>query len=251
MIKRKLNPECGQRLKQCLNDIGMTQKELALVSQYTPQYISNIIVGKKQLSVEAANIISKILHIRVEYLLCEDEYKTEKEMWSKRHDLFDQKENIAFKLLHLAGYEPICDFVRNWKEHNLDKIIFGPFQKGDTAGQHIPDYLDGKLDYSTEILTPNGKKFYCDSEDFELLSYELIEYIHFRMAQLESKYAWRYDEAKISKKCEGSESRFYKTVNAKENPDFLTNSIWVTHDDDFFPLIDGFQPPETDSEDNK
>lgn len=241
MQKTQLNLNCGERLKQCLKEANLTQAELALTSGYTQQYISNIIVGKKPVTVKAASLFAKVLNVRQEFLLCEDDYKTEDELWSKRRKLFDTKENIALHLLHLAGYEPICDFIKNWKELGLDKKIYGPFKKGDTAAKHIPLYLDNGIEWATEILTPNGKHFYCDGIDFQLLSYELIEYINFRMAQLESKYAWQYDDGGITPKSPGSEYNFYPKVNAQENPNFLENSIWVTHEDNFFPQM---SPPK-------
>ena len=62
MIKKNLNPECGIRLKQCLLKSRITQKELAERSGYTQQYVSTIVLGKKNLSLEAARKFSKILN---------------------------------------------------------------------------------------------------------------------------------------------------------------------------------------------
>lgn len=70
MIKKELNPECGKRLKQCIEESGMTQKSLGEAANYTQQMISNIIVGKKRLTTDAAKIFSNILHVKSEYLLC-------------------------------------------------------------------------------------------------------------------------------------------------------------------------------------
>ena len=76
MIKKELNTTCGKRLKECLNDSHMTQKELAEKTNYSQQYISYVITGKRSASAEALMCFAKVLNVRSEYLLCEDNYKT-------------------------------------------------------------------------------------------------------------------------------------------------------------------------------
>lgn len=238
MIKSKLNQECGKRLKECLEACSMTQKELADLTGYTQQYISYIAVGTKPMSITAAKLFAKHLKVREEYLLDEDDNKTIAEMNQKRHSLFDELEGVTNALIKLAGFNPICDFIENWKELGLDKTIYGPFSEGETPGMHVNvDKFYSKLRFSTEIQVPNGKRFYCDTEDFLLLRYEILEYVKFRMAQLESKYAWRCDDGTISLKCEGSEAYIYnsETENVAEIPEYLENSIWITHNDMCFP----------------
>jgi transcriptional regulator with XRE-family HTH domain len=69
-----------ERLKKCLEDSKITQKQLAELAHYTPQYISDIICGRRNMSIQAARAFSIILKVREEYLLGEDEYKTKEEM---------------------------------------------------------------------------------------------------------------------------------------------------------------------------
>ena len=69
MIKRELNKEHGERLKECLDDAGMTQKELAEKANCTPQFISNVIKGKRNMSFQTAEIFAEILQVRSGYLL--------------------------------------------------------------------------------------------------------------------------------------------------------------------------------------
>ena len=80
MIKTILNPECGKRLKECLADSQMTQGEMSSLTGYTQQYISNIVVGKKPLTIKAAKLFSDVLNVREEYLLCIDTFKTESDI---------------------------------------------------------------------------------------------------------------------------------------------------------------------------
>lgn len=243
MIKKELNPEHGKRLKECLIDANMSQKDLAIKSKYTQQYISNIIVGKKNMSVESAKIFSKILKVREEYLLCEDNFKTQKQMRDIPLEKFDKGNVLAIQLLHLSGFVPICDFIGNWRELGLDTSIYGPFPLGDSAINHIPLEFEKQLIYSTEILAPSGDTFYCDMEDIHLLSYELIEYIRLRMKQLESKYAWKFDDARLSHRAVGSTISFYPpytyTDKNAEYYDILEDSsLWMDHYSESFPNIE-------------
>lgn len=80
MKKTILNPECGKRLKECLADFPMTQGDLSSLTGYTQQYISNIVVGKKPLTIKAAKLFSDVLKVREEYLLCIDDFKTDSEI---------------------------------------------------------------------------------------------------------------------------------------------------------------------------
>lgn len=73
--KTEINPECGLRLKEVLNQKKISQLELSKLSNFTPQYISCIIRGLRPMTVSAANVFAKTLNIRQEYLMCEDNYK--------------------------------------------------------------------------------------------------------------------------------------------------------------------------------
>lgn len=103
MIKRKLNPESGKRLRECLEHDGLTQKGLSNSSGYTPQYISNIIVGKKPLTSSAAEVFAKVLNIRKEYLLCEDNFKTFKERSRHQKDAENMYDLIIMNHLKFCG----------------------------------------------------------------------------------------------------------------------------------------------------
>lgn len=80
MIKRELNPENGLRLKECIGDIGMTQKELAERANCTPQFISNVIKGKRNMSFQTAEIFAKILRVNTDYLLGTSLIKNNKQL---------------------------------------------------------------------------------------------------------------------------------------------------------------------------
>ena len=68
-----------ERLNALFKSTGWTQKKFASECGYTQQYIGDLLKGKKPVQESCAISISKCLGVRVEYLLCEDDFKTERE----------------------------------------------------------------------------------------------------------------------------------------------------------------------------
>lgn len=78
----KINPIQGIRLKECIKDSKLTQKELAELTPYTVQHINNVANSRRSMTREAAHIFAEKLHVDEEYLLGISEYKTSEEMHS-------------------------------------------------------------------------------------------------------------------------------------------------------------------------
>ena len=86
--QRILNTEGSKRLADWLKEIDMSQSELAQAVGYTQQYISNIMTGKRPMTLDFAELVSQKtsqgqsqkydieLRIRPQYLLCMDDIKT-------------------------------------------------------------------------------------------------------------------------------------------------------------------------------
>ena len=54
-----INPECGRRLKYWLTKVGFTAQELAAGIDYSPQYLSGIINGKRRMTHEFARAVEE------------------------------------------------------------------------------------------------------------------------------------------------------------------------------------------------
>ena len=87
-----LNPEMGKRLSAWLDEVKMKQLDLANLVGYTQQYISKVVTGKQNMSVDLANAISEkvpklvynpsgevigIEHVLPQWLLCLTDKKTD------------------------------------------------------------------------------------------------------------------------------------------------------------------------------
>lgn len=118
-----LNPEKGKRLKEARENAHLTQAQLGKIVGYTPQFISALENGKKNLSFEAAHHFSKALNVRPEWLLAEDDFKTLRDRSSHLNSSYRLENGIA--AMHLRDWG--C-FTVGYNE-NEDKFIIVPNDK--------------------------------------------------------------------------------------------------------------------------
>lgn len=109
----EINPECGRRLKQLLIENDVKQGAFAADQLHChPQHISNIVNGRRSLTPEMAQDIAKVFpDIRVEWLLCEDDFKTEaeKRAFSKKVWEDSQKASVFYDKIFNCFIEGIED----------------------------------------------------------------------------------------------------------------------------------------------
>lgn len=103
MIKPVLNLTCGNRLKKCLKEMNISQSELSEKSGFTQQYISNIINGRRPMTVTAARSFSKTLNVLESYLLGESDYKTKQEHYKILADEITDINTCMLKLMAFNG----------------------------------------------------------------------------------------------------------------------------------------------------
>lgn len=76
----ELNKKCGERLKQAILSTGPSQKDFAEnIAHVTPVHLSAVIRGKRKLTEQLAALAADATGVRKEWLLCEDDFKTEAE----------------------------------------------------------------------------------------------------------------------------------------------------------------------------
>lgn len=121
--KHQINPESGKRLKTWMDRIGITSQSLCAAINYTPQYISDIVTGKKRLTPDLALLISNVscnfVHkktgekiafgicnrVRAEYLLLEDNFMTEADRIDSLSENRTGRTELLENLLKLHFYE--------------------------------------------------------------------------------------------------------------------------------------------------
>lgn len=76
----ELNKKCGERLKQAILSTGTSQKDFAEnIAHVSPVHLSAVIRGKRTLTEQLATLAADATGVRKEWLLCEDDFKTEAE----------------------------------------------------------------------------------------------------------------------------------------------------------------------------
>ena len=98
-------PEPAKRLRQLLNENGMTQKELAERIYIDARYVSMLACGTRGLSIDmASRIVNCFPGTRVQWLLGFDDYKTEPQrtLGVIKHQLGFQE--ITEELIKSHGY---------------------------------------------------------------------------------------------------------------------------------------------------
>lgn len=174
----EINPEMGKRLSEWLDDVKITQSELADRVGYTQQYISNIVTGKKNLSVELARLISEkvpkpffnvygaeigVDHVRPQWLLCLDSAKTDDD-WAE--EIEDRREfvfNCEWTVLDEAA-----------RKHGLKIILNHPYPK-------TPSYLEQIKSQKKQC------KYVIQKDGSAVKEFTVIEFI--KLTQQLEKYA--------------------------------------------------------------
>lgn len=143
----------GERLAQCRNKKGMTQKELGKMVYVTGQHISNVERGVKPMSLELARALSKLFGVREEYLLGEDDSPTESEKdWALRSSQHER--NSLSEAFEQLGY------------------FFAPLEKNKTSeGTEAPERI---MIYRAKHSGHSEKEFACGVEDFNYLSASIL-----------------------------------------------------------------------------
>lgn len=116
MIKSNSNKKIGDRLKECREEKGITQQNLANSCFCTPQTISYIENGKRGLSRDLAHKIASILEICEEYLLLESDFKTTSDKIKFEEELIDYQDTSVMKYLHSRGHTIVLNFPADKSE---------------------------------------------------------------------------------------------------------------------------------------
>lgn len=100
----EINKECGKRLRECFEASDFkTQQELADATGFSSVYISNIMTGKKPMTITAAKILSEKLGVLENYLLCKINSKTKDEQSKIFRDAIEDMEDCIERFASYNG----------------------------------------------------------------------------------------------------------------------------------------------------
>lgn len=182
-----LNIEANARLRECRMEAGLTQKDLAKLSNYSVQQICYIEKGKRGMSSEAAGIISKILNVRKEYLLCEDDYKTIEDYTVERFDKCFQFDSAIIEIIERLGYQiGICAVSEQSfeSEQSLEIACYTLSDETLADGTKLYDPVFYNTSTKYKISSPEGTETILTKSELDKLINEFVGYINFRLSDL-------------------------------------------------------------------
>lgn len=184
----KINKECGKRLRECFEASNFkTQQELAGATGFSSVYISNIMTGKKPMTVTAAKTFSETFGVLEDYLLCKTNCKTEKERTENFYTaITDMEECIArfsgYNGLHIK--KCILETDKGETLTKLNRIGLTHFNKKKLLGKRM---IDGEeyniIDIKFEIEIYD-KTYIVDAEHiFECFNF-ITNYLQMQRSRL-------------------------------------------------------------------
>lgn len=186
MKQEELNIICGERLRKCIEEKNMKQKDVAAAAHFTEQYISNMVRGKCRLTTDAARTLSKVLDVRIEYLLCEDDYKTkfdESLAFMKNHGRIT---DCLFEILACKGYKIYHDNSTERRAKPYKVITLVSTEIENKQGNELKKLIERKLYLKDEQINfaiehPNGRIIRISSERFFNILDDIKNYIDYKM----------------------------------------------------------------------
>jgi len=98
----------GERIDELIQDAGTTREHLAEQIGVTPDYLSMIVRGKRNLTLEKAQAITNLFPgVRVQWLLCLDDFKYENDLTHSIIQFHQSQEDLTDELIRSHGYSVI------------------------------------------------------------------------------------------------------------------------------------------------
>lgn len=101
--KKMLHLKIGQRLKQLAKEHGFTREDMSVKLNYSSGHISRFYNGSIELPHNVASVLAETWGIRKEYILCEDDFKTDDEMYLYLNETSIKDMQIAIDYLKTLG----------------------------------------------------------------------------------------------------------------------------------------------------
>lgn len=189
---REIDERQGPRLKQCLDIARINQAELSRRVDITQQHINYLANNKKAFSQDSAQKIANALGVRKEYLLCEDDYRTEKEYQQAVFADFRRDEAAFLTLLYRVGNIKTIETILRTESGNCyaQQEVKLPLPEKDLIGHkgRLPDHTE--IPKSIGILVEiNGIKKEIPYDLLYYLKKDILEYIEFKCTKFREEFS--------------------------------------------------------------
>ena len=196
------NSLIGDRIRECREEKHYTQEQLAQKvrnlpengdKERSPQHLGCLERGERKLSPEWARLLSKALGVRAEYLLCEDDFKTEqiKKTYPMFKKVYDKQ--ISRKALN-KYFEAFGIIFEPWYSEKLNKRLSRIKGEPETVINNVVNLIDNSSSEDTELLSSNpcyliktkkGERIATISAaEYDRLTFETEDYIDYLFAKI-------------------------------------------------------------------
>ena len=156
--------ECGQRIIELRNQLGMTQAALSEVTGYSASYLSTLEHGKKNFTIDAAKTIATALNTSADFLMCESDNPSTTEWpatpeWQMRFIMEDFLQETFFSLGDQYSLRSLetereipgnIDVHRNFYFSKDGEVWRLPRQSGNRLMEKLGTVIASMLDYALE-----------------------------------------------------------------------------------------------------
>lgn len=197
--KKEQNTLCGERVRLCRLSKGLTLEQLAEKVEALPsnnerarssRHIGYVERGERTLSLEWACLLAEALDVRVEYLLCKDDFQTE---WERELHPFAKK--IAVKrfqkgIINAVLSEYGASFVSSAEYDFVPDMPTEDFCKLTTEEQErlMGDYFRIADEGVFYLLRGNDIIATIPEQEKERLEEDICDYIGLKMNKLMERY---------------------------------------------------------------
>ena len=174
----------GENLRKVLSDYGISQANLAEKLNYSKEHISYIVNGRRNLTLDIAEKIVKLLpDIRLEWLMGYDNYRTQLDADAapsiREMDMRKDSRGAMQILAKLAGYEITTENHSGERRHRI-----------------VLNSESCQLDQTdlVYIISKGGKEIgRCDDSRYHALAKEVAEFAEFKLQKLRNELVEEHD----------------------------------------------------------
>lgn len=178
--KTQLNLKANERIKELVLESGLTRERFAETINYTPQHLSRLLskTNPTPVTIDTASRIAQVYHVRYEWVMGIDDYKTESDRAGKSLAIREDKIAAFISLMQLHRYV-LDDVTANM-----------PYKKDEEGSEYR------RTTY--KLTSPRGASRIMSELDLLSLIRDLDDYLEMRCAfefrkpidDVDNKYDW-------------------------------------------------------------
>lgn len=180
--KVEINENKAKRLRECIEQTGLTQKEFAKKVGYGEQNLSAILNNRKNLSDTLAEDIERVFGFRADYLLDKSPFRTYEELEGYRV-LSPILGRVKTRSALDAFFDAVgLEFIPTVQNSDLSAIDFINLPK-DERKKTLEEWLEDSPTYY-RIEKDNQLWGYCSKQEKDAFYQDLLDYMDYKVTKL-------------------------------------------------------------------